>query len=291
MDYFRVAPLLWAASGKTVAETIDCSGPLFERLLGPLLLAALNVEAQQGSAQLAGQVIRETIAAGGRACRPLIAREGLSAAFVEPAIAYLEKRKVEVKLGAQLRAIGYEDGRVASLDFGQQRVALAAGDAVILAVPPVAAASLVPGLQTPNEFRAIVNAHFRIAPPPQQPAIMGVVNSTVEWIFAFPDRLSVTISAADRLLESPRDELVQTIWREVAAVTGLPPSIPRWQIVRERRATFASTPAQNARRPGPQTAWNNLVLAGDWTATGLPATIESAIRSGYRAADVITTSR
>jgi uncharacterized protein with NAD-binding domain and iron-sulfur cluster len=64
--------------------------------------------------------------------------------------------------------------------------------------------------------------------------------------------------------------------------------MPPWQIVRERRATFAATPSQNARRPGPRTAWRNLVLAGDWTDTGLPATIESAVRSGNRAADLLT---
>ena len=67
-------------------------------------------------------------------------------------------------------------------------------------------------------------------------------------------------------------------------MAGVAAALPPWQIVRERRATFAATPAQNARRPGAQTAWDNLVLAGDWTATGLPATIEGAIRSGARAA-------
>jgi uncharacterized protein with NAD-binding domain and iron-sulfur cluster len=61
--------------------------------------------------------------------------------------------------------------------------------------------------------------------------------------------------------------------------------MPPWQIVRERRATFAATPAQNAKRPGVRTAWRNLALAGDWTDTGLPATIESAVRSGTWAAD------
>ena len=62
--------------------------------------------------------------------------------------------------------------------------------------------------------------------------------------------------------------------------------LPPWQIVRERRATFAATPAQDSKRPGAATAWRNLVLAGDWTNTGLPATIEGAIRSGNRAAEL-----
>ena len=169
---------------------------------------------------------------------------------------------------------------VEALDFGKDVITLAPDDEVILAVPPWAAATLVPGIATPNEFRAIVNAHFRVEPAPNQPPILGVLNATTEWIFAFPGRVSVTISAADRLIDSPRDGLAQTIWAEVAAATGLPRELPRWQIVRERRATFAATPVQDLRRPGAETSWRNLTLAGDWTNTGLPATIEGAIRSG-----------
>jgi uncharacterized protein with NAD-binding domain and iron-sulfur cluster len=118
-----------------------------------------------------------------------------------------------------------------------------------------------------------------------------VLNGTVQWLFAFPGRLSVTISAGDRLIDGPREELAKTIWDEVARITGLPAALPGglppWQIVRERRATFSATPAQDAKRPGPATGWRNLVLAGDWTDTGLPATIEGAIRSGNRAAEMI----
>jgi hydroxysqualene dehydroxylase len=142
----------------------------------------------------------------------------------------------------------------------------------------------------PTEFRAIVNGHFRIEPPAGLPPILGVLNATVQWIFAFPGRISITVSAGDRLIEAPREELARLLWDDVARASGLPATLPPWQIVRERRATFAATPTQDARRPGAATRWRNLALAGDWTDTGLPATIEGAIRSGNRAADIIAKS-
>jgi hypothetical protein len=149
------------------------------------------------------------------------------------------------------------------------------------------AADLLPGLQTPDAHRGILNVHFRHAPPPGQPLLVGMVGSISEWLFAYPDRLSVTVSAGDRLFDTDREELARTIWAEVAQVTGLAPELPTWQIVKEKRATFAATPAQDARRPGPATDYPNLILAGDWTQTGLPATIEGAIRSGENAARVL----
>jgi hypothetical protein len=247
----------------------------------------LNIDPPQGSARLAAAIVRETLAVGGRACRPLIAREGLGPTLVEPALAFLKQRGATLYLEHQLRALAFADGRVETLDFGAETIALGADDTVILAVPPYAAAMLVRGLDVPNEFRAIVNAHFRIAPPADLPPILGVLNATTQWLFSFPGRLSVTISAGDRLIDTPREELAATIWSEVARVTGLPATLPPWQIVRERRATFAATPAQDLKRPRTATNWSNLFLAGDWTDTGLPATIEGAIRSGNRAAQMI----
>ena len=174
-----------------------------------------------------------------------------------------------------------------ALDFGDEIVNLVSDSAVILAVPPPVAASMLPGLSRPTEFRAIVNAHFRVAPPAGCPPITGVINGLAEWIFAFPDRLSVTISGADRLLETGRETLAEDIWHDVARVTGVADPLPPWQIVRERRATFAALPKENDRRPPARTKWENLALAGDWTATGLPATIEGAVRSGNRAAELV----
>jgi squalene-associated FAD-dependent desaturase len=290
IDYLSIVRLMWAAHDNSVGEVIRFSGNVYERLVRPLLLAALNIDPAAGSARLAGAVIRETIAAGGQACRPLIARAGLSAVLIEPALAFLAQRNASVRLGHQLHALRHSGSKIDALDFGTETIRLATHDMAIIAVPPYAASSIVPGLKTPTEFRAIVNAHFRIEPPPAQPPILGLLNATTEWLFAFPGRLSVTISAADRLIGEPRQALAQKIWSEVAAVTNLPDTLPPWQIVRERRATFAATAEQDALRPDAKTSFGNLFLAGDWTNTGLPATIESAIRSGQRAAALVAQS-
>jgi len=290
-DYLALMPLIWAAQSTLVGKAIPCEGTLYTRLVQPLLLAALNVDPPEGSAGLAGAVVRETLLAGGQACRPLIARDGLSAVLVEPAVKLLQDKGSSVQFGHELREFGMASGRVGELKFGGDTVAIGADDAVIMAVPPRPAASLLPGLKTPTKFRAIVNAHFRFDPPKDMPPLIGVVGGLVEWLFAFPQRLSVTISNGDRLVDMPREELAQAIWRDVCKAGGVQGDLPPWQIVRERRATFEATPEQNALRPGASTAWKNLFLAGDWTDTGLPATIEGSVRSGNRAADLVLAMR
>ena len=290
-DYFAISRLLRAAPHAPIDRVMDCRGPLYERLWRPILLAALNTEPEAASARLAAAIIRETLMQGGRACHPLVAKGGLSAAFVDPALKYLEGRGVAMMPGRRLRELELKDGRVAALDFGAEKIALGAEDAVILAVPAPVAVALVPGLSAPTTFRAIVNAHFRIEPPPGFPPMLAVVGGTVEWLFAFEGRLSVTISGADRLIDVDREVLARQLWAEVALLANLPEAMPAWQIVKERRATFAALPAEEAKRPGAETAWRNLYLAGDWTATGLPATIEGAIRSGNRAADQLRGTR
>ena len=287
VDYLSLGRLLAPRSNATIGDIIDCKGLLYERVTRPLLLAALNTEPPEASASLAGAVLRETLARGGRACRPLVAVDGLGAAFIDPALAYLERNGAKLCFHHQLRRLELADDQVRALDFGEDVVSLAANDAVILAVPASVAPLFLPDLSAPTEFRAIVNAHFKVAPPKALPRVTGIVNGTAEWLFAFPERISVTISAADRWIEAPREELAREIWRDIEKLTGVTGEMPPWQIVKERRATFAATPKENAKRPPAQTRWSNLVLAGDWTATGLPATIEGAIRSGNEAARLV----
>ena len=291
-DYLGLMPLVWAGQDTLVGDVIRCDGTLYQRLVQPLLLAALNVDPPVGSAGLAGAIVRETLLAGGQACRPLIARDGLSAVLFDSAIKLLREKGAAVNFGRELRGFDMAADRVGALQFGgDDRVTIGPDDAVVMAVPARPAASLLPGLKAPTKFRAIVNAHFRFDPPRDMPPILGVIGGLVEWLFAFPQRLSITISNGDRLIETPREELAQALWRDVCKAGGVSGELPPWQIVRERRATFEATPEQNALRPGAATGLKNLFLAGDWTDTGLPATIEGSVRSGDRAADLVLAMR
>ena len=283
-DYLALAALLLSQGDRRVSEAMRCEGPLWDRLTEPFLLAALNTDAREGSAALAGAVIRQSLARGGNAYRPRIATPTLAAALVDPALEFLAARGAKVRLQAPVRALTFADGRVTSLLVGESETALAPDDQVILAAPPWIAETLVPGLVAPNAFNAIVNGHFRFTPPKGLAPIVGLIGGVAQWVFAFEDRLSVTVSAADDLADQDREGLARTLWRDVAQTHALPADLPPWRIVKERRATFAATPEQNARRPAARTRWRNLTLAGDWTATGLPATIEGAVRSGEAAA-------
>ncbi len=287
IDYLKLAPLLLGTQDKPLKEVIDRDSELYRRLLDPLMIAALNIDTPSGSSKLAAQIARETLLRGGHACRPLVFERGLSTAFVDPALAFLKDRGIDVRFEHELESLKIDNGRVQALTFKDGEVPLGPDEAVVIAVPAYAAANLVPGLTTPDQFRAIINIHYDLAPPAGSPFMTGVINRTVEWIFAFKQRISVTISHADRLLTLPRQEIAETVWGEVTTILGMDAPLPKWQLVRERRATFAASPEQNARRPAPRTQWRNLVLAGDWTDTGLPATIEGAIRSGARAAQFV----
>ena len=288
LDYLRAWNLFRARPNATVDDLLDKDSVIYRRLWHPLAIAALNTPLDRASAALLAGVLRESFGAGGAACLPLIPKEGLSETLVDPALVFLRSRGHEVRFNARLRGIGFTDERAASLDFDSGAVNVDDGESLVLAVTAPVASRLLPEIAAPDEYHAIVNAHFRIRAPEDSPFFVGVIGGTAEWVFRKREVLSVTISAADRLLDTPAEQLAKTLWKDVAAAYELPSGpVPPVQIVKERRATFAATPAQLALRPGNATRWDNLVLAGDWTDTGLPATIEGAIRSGFAAASTL----
>ena len=285
-DYFTLFKLLAARKDQRIRDVIACEGPLWDRLLHPFFLGALNTEPEDASAALAGALVRETFAKGGRAYRIRIAHPTLAAAFVDPALNHLKSRGTHTRFGARLRRIVFDSDHALALECAEETIPLSPEDVVVLATPPWSARELVPEIPAPDEFRAIVNAHFKRPGPPGAPLMLGVLGGTAQWIFSFEDRISITVSGADAIVDDDREKLAIAFWDDVKAALGLSEPIPPWQIVKEKRATFAATPAQAARRAPAKTRWRNLFLAGDWTDTGLPATIEGSIRSGRTAAEL-----
>ncbi len=280
--------LALARRGATVSECVGKPSLLFERFWEPMAVGVLNTPADTAAASLLIPVLAETFLRGEAHCRPLVARKGLSHALVDPAVELLNARGTAVRLGMRLGAIRIADGRVRELDFGKETVLLPQRDQVILALPPWEVSSLLPGTATPTAFHPIVNVHFRLPEAPGLPddlPFVGVIGGTVQWIFVRNDVASVTVSAASALAAESVDEIAGKTWKEVARVLDLDEGqLPPYRVIKEKRATYSQIPSQISRRPGVRTEIPNLFLAGAYTNTGLPATIEGAARSGHLAA-------
>ena len=272
----------------TVARVLGSAGPLHDRLWTPFCAAVLNADPAEAAAALLWPVLRATFLQGEVAMRAYIARDGLSPALIDPALAFLQRNGAALRLNNRLRAVTRSDTWVTALEFTGGSEVLGVDDTVVLAVPPTVATGLLQGLAAPAESRAIVNGHFLLdhsAALPGGERLLGLVGGTAHWLFARGDVVSVTVSAAQALVDQPAEVIAARLWSDIAAALGLAnAALPAYRIVKEKRATFAQTPASLTRRPGPRIGYGNFFLAGDWTDTGLPATIEGAIRSGRLAA-------
>lgn len=294
-DYLRAARIALARREATVADVVDPENALYARFWEPLTLAVLNTTPAIGQARLLWSVIRETFALGGRACRPLVARRGLGPAFIDPAVKFLRGRGAEIRFNARLRAVSVENGRATSLSFPEETVSIGANDEVILAVPPSRLKQLLPELDPPDDNSSILNVHYRLAAPVPRTALgdslfIGMLSSDAHWAFVRGDIVSLTVSASHAIGmdDVPNQKAADDMWREtqIALKLGDTP-YEAVRVLRERRATPDQSPAGAAKRLKPQTAYANVTLAGDHTDTGVPATIEGAIRSGERAAGIV----
>jgi squalene-associated FAD-dependent desaturase len=276
------------AGERTVTQIFRSQGPFFHRFWEPFTIAVLNTPPDRAAARLLLPVIRETLAQGAAKSTPLIARRSLADTLVAPALSMLAERGADVRFGAKIRGLEREGKRVTALVTARGREPVSVSDSVIAAVPAWAIGELLPEITAPSEFAPIVNLHFRIDDMPlplMQLPLLGLIGGTAQWLFVRDNLASVTISAAMSLVEEQNTTIAERVWRDVAsALDRTRAPMPKVRVVKEHRATFLASPEQNARRPKAVTPYVNLVLAGEWIDTGLPTTIEGAIRSGQAAA-------
>ncbi len=278
----------------------------------PFCLAALNVPLADASALLLAEAIRKALLSGPAAARIGLPQVGLSELFAPEATRLVTMTGGEVRLGQTVSGLESDGTRITATVL-QDGTRIAA-DAFVSALPGPAAAALFPadlGADLAARARSlgqepILNLSLWFDRTFLDAPFVGLLDSPVHWIFdheqahaqAPGERAptgprghlhSVVISGARGLAEQPREALEALAVAEIHRL--LPESrnarLLRSFVYRSRAATFSATPQHEALRPSPRTPWSNLFLAGDWTATGLPATIEGAIQSGVQAAELV----
>jgi len=312
--------------GLTLAEYLRRAGqgPDARRLLwDPLALAILNESPERAAAVLFHRVYQEAFLRDHRASRLVFLRRGWGVIH-ERLARYLESRGGVVHRRSRAVGLELEGTRVRGVRVAQgptTRDAIRSGeapahrlheaDAVVAAVPPPALLSMLPG-----EWRSrppfaglsglggspIVSVELWLDRTVVDRPMVGLRDCEMEWVFdkgrlfgrpGAPQHLAFIVSAAFRSVERKNAALVEAA---TAALRRYFPAmaeatITRSLVLREPEATFASTPENESVRPGPATPIERLVLAGDWTDTGLPATIEGAVRSGNAAASCLEAAR
>jgi squalene-associated FAD-dependent desaturase len=283
-----------------LGQSLECKRSLWE----PLALAIMNEQIAQASAQVFVHTLRAAFLRGRHCAAMAIPRVGLSALYAEPVRRFITNHGGTVRCGADVVGLQVEDGSL-------KGVRLRNGDllpcrAAILAVPPNRLATLLPEELRGHPYYAGLQS---VTPSPiisiflwfdldfMKDEFVGLVGRTVQWVFnkrrisgdaGKRGHIVAVISAAYDALSLSNEQLTRLAVDDVrSAYPGCPAEPTHALVLREKRATFPSTPRSEQYRPPQRTPLPNLFLAGDWTATGYPATIEGAVLSAERSVDQV----
>ena len=271
-----------------------------KKLQIPLCIAALNTAPEIASAQVFVNVLREAFKTGRAASDFLIPIADLGALLPEPAQQYLEQHGTEVQLDSRVTSFIIDDHFIhgvilangGRLEADQVIVATNYPQAIKLFKTCADTQDLVHKLSA-FEDEPIITLYYQFdASVKMDFPMLGTLGGYAEWVFdrrivGQPGLLAVVISASGPHLELSRGELAAHVLQELRQLLGELPKPQDVLVLKEQRATFSCTTGIEAKRPSNQCNIKGLWLAGDYTDTGFPATLEGAVRSGYNCADLI----
>ena len=293
---------------RTVAELLDELGQSPEApasFWNPVAVATLNETPERAAAAPFAAVLARAFFGSRRDAQFVLPGTDLSALYVDAARAFIAARGGRVEMHAPVSGLELTERRITAVCLRDGRRLDVA--ACIAAVPPQALATLLPERlrATPalcglDGFGAspIVSVHLWLDRPVLDETFLGCVGTTTQWLFNRSalqghgedgQRLSAVISAGRAIVDWPVERIADTVVEDLRTVVPAARAahVRRRVVVKEKHATISNTPAAERRRPPATTAAANLWLAGDWIATGLPPTIESAVMSGHRAAALL----
>jgi len=308
-----ISMLEWLRQQRQTQRAID-------RFWRVVLVSALDEELDQTDARFGIDVFWKAFlcnSRGYRMCVPVVPL----AELYDGCRAFIEKKGGEVALRSPVRGIKFENNSVAAVGFDNNREESA--DAYVFAVPHDTFAELLPPeiAQADPAFRnldkikdaPITGVHFWFDREVTQEPFITLLDTTVQWVFnktalfappsvgtngdvssskssTAKQYLQLVISASYDLLQKPRQEIIDLCLKEVrqALPAAREANLVKATVIKEAAATFSPQPGVDRWRPKQETSAEKLFLAGDWTATGWPATMEGAVRSGYLAAEAVT---
>lgn len=256
-----------------------------------LAVGALNTSIEKASAKIFIDVIKQIFLRGNKSATIILPKYGLSASYCNNAEEFIHKNGGVIKTSEAVEKIIISENKVIGLESIKNNYS--DFDFVVSAIPPFSLARII-GIedisQIPDfKYSSILNIHLWLDSNNLPEGFFGFINSPLHWIFNKGSHLNIVISDADELVNKQDDELFEIVKNEMKKFFNLnQESITRYKIIKEKRATFIPSIDVIANRPSQKNTIKNLILAGDWVDTGLPSTIESAVKSGRIAADLIS---
>lgn len=292
----------------TVTELLDQLGQSANAqacFWNPVAIATLNESPRRAAARPFAAVLERAFFGSRADAQFVLPGVDLSALYTTDARRFVETRGGSIRLHAHVAALEVQGDRVAAVRLRDgERLAVSA---CIAAVPPAALAAMLPAPLRDAAFpeltrftgSPIVGAHLWLDRAVLDEPFLGCLGTTTQWFFNRTalnrldprdgQRLGAVISAGRDLIDWPAERIAATVVGDLRAVlpAARAATVRRCLVVKEKAATISCTPAAERARPDARTPLRNLLLAGDWTATGLPPTIEGAVASGLRAAHLL----
>lgn len=253
-------------------------------------IGALNSSISKASALLFNEIISQILYHGNFASTIILQKNGLSKSLIDPLNSFIVKNNGDIILSNKVNRLVIEKDNVVSVLTGDEK--LSDYDYLISAIPLYSLARIIDlnilNINIQFEYSSILNIHLWIEGLNLKEKFYGFLDSPLHWIFVKDEHFNIVISDADYLIEKDQNEIMELVINELKRFFPVAAdAVKKYKIIKEKKATFIPANKVNKLRPEAETKIKNLFLAGDWTNTGLPATIESAVKSGRIAAEKV----
>jgi squalene-associated FAD-dependent desaturase len=256
-----------------------------------LAVSALNTDIKKASAYLFASVLKKIFFRGNAASTIILPSLGLSETYCDDALSFISRNNGNISLSESVIKLSYQDSVIKEIKTSKR--VITDFDYVISALPLYALKKVIDENNFLSDFEleysSILTIHLFLKENRFTNTFYGLIDSPVQWVFNKGTHLTVVISNADKFMDVSQEEIMELVVNELKKYILLERrELSTYKIIKEKRAAFIPSNEILDKRPSVYTPFKNMFLAGDWTDTGLPATIESAVKSGRLAAETVS---